>query len=118
MFDGTFMSKDVMSAVVALLPVLLLAFVVAEGANMSRWRIDRMERKQRRAVRRSVRGFIIIVAFAMVIEIQFLFALNEGNANGLHAFVLWASGLTWLGALTLALLASVVPPADPEEKAP
>jgi len=110
MFDGAYMSKEVIAAVVQLLPVFLIALIVGTGASMSRWiHVDRMSRSQHRLAKRTSRGFVVLVAWAMLIEVYFLFSLNDGDAHGLHAFALWAVSLVWLLLLALGVLIETVP---------
>lgn len=110
MFADVYLSKDVVAAVVQLLPVLLIALIVSAGASMERWvKVDRMSRTQHKAAKRSVRGFVFVVLYAAVVEITFLFALNDGDIFGLRALALWCAALVWLLALLFAVLLEVVP---------
>jgi membrane protein required for beta-lactamase induction len=110
MLESAYLSKDVTAAVVQLLPVFLLALVVSEGATMNRWTRDEgMTRMARRLTRRAAIGLLAIVVFALVVEIMFLLALNDGDVHGARALLLWASAIAWLIALVLAVVVSAIP---------
>jgi hypothetical protein len=110
MFEDAYLSKDVVAAVVQLLPVLLIALVASTGASMGRWvKGDRMTRSQRKKAKRSLRFFVFVVLSAAYVEITFLFALNDGDVFGWRALALWSSALTWLVTLLLAVLAENLP---------
>ena len=103
------MGKDVIAAVLNLLPILLIAYVASESTNMSRWKIKGMKRARRDRARRDATWFISVVLVAIVVEIYFLFELNAGDAHGLKAVTLWAAALVWLATLALAVTVSSLP---------
>jgi low temperature requirement protein LtrA len=116
MFDGAYMSSEVIGAVVQLLPLFLLAFIVAEGSSMARWKAKNLDPADQKVRRRAIIWFLAVVLLAFVIEVGFLFALNGGDAHGRDAFTLWGLAISWLAALFVAVLASSLPDLSNERK--